>query len=127
MLRQAAQHGTHLVVGVHSDDDCEGYKRRPVATLDERCQSVAACRYVRQVIRSAPLVLTPEFLQRHSIHTVVLSPEYDTEDDMYYAAARELGLNMVVLPRTPGVSTSELIQRVLEREGTSNIPQPLPE
>jgi hypothetical protein len=32
-----------------------------------------------------------QFLLKHNIHVVALSPEYDTPDDQFYAGARELG------------------------------------
>jgi hypothetical protein len=42
-----------------------------------------------------------EFLLKHNIHVVALSPEYDTPDDQFYAGARELGM----LPYLCGLTT----------------------
>ncbi len=40
-LRQARTLGDYLLVGIHSDEEVEAHKRRPVLTLDERVRSVA--------------------------------------------------------------------------------------
>lgn len=114
MMEEALKHGTGLIVGIHSDKDCTDYKRTPVMTLYERCAAVQACRYVQKVVPAAPLVLTKEFLEEHHIHVVALSVEYDSPEDPYYAVPRELGMT-VVLPRTSGISTSELLQRALRQ------------
>lgn len=73
-----------------------------------------ACRNVHEVIANAPCNgLTEEFIKKHNIHVVAHSVEYDKPDDKYYAVPRKLGINRV-LPRTDGLSTSELIRRVKE-------------
>jgi len=66
---------------------------------------------VYKVIPNTPFPgLTAEFLRKWNIHVVCLSPEYDTPEDKYYKVPRELGITRV-LPRTDGMSTSELIAR----------------
>jgi glycerol-3-phosphate cytidylyltransferase-like family protein len=81
-------------------------------TMAERVQVVATCKGVFQVIPSAPCPGIPEeFLRKHNIHIVCLSTEYDKPDDIYYAIPRKLGITRV-LPRTEGISTSDLIKRV---------------
>eukprot|EP01089_Gocevia_fonbrunei_P000731 TRINITY_DN10716_c0_g1_i1.p1 TRINITY_DN10716_c0_g1~~TRINITY_DN10716_c0_g1_i1.p1 ORF type:complete len:415 (+),score=40.58 TRINITY_DN10716_c0_g1_i1:116-1246(+) len=112
MFENALKFGTRLYVGVCSDEDCSVYKRKPIMTLKERCDAVAACKYVTKVIPYAPTFDLPvDFLKKHDIHVVGLSEEYDKPDDQFYAGARELGIDRV-LPRTEGMSTSELIRRI---------------
>jgi len=114
MFENALQFGTRLYVGVCSDEDCTTYKRKPIMTMKERCDAVEACKYVTKIIPSAPCFDLPtEFLLKHDIHVVGLSEEYDKPDDKFYAGARELGIAKV-LPRTAGMSTSELIKRIKE-------------
>jgi glycerol-3-phosphate cytidylyltransferase-like family protein len=62
--------------------------------------------------------LSKEFLEKWNIHVVCCSPEYDKEGDHYYKVPRELGM-IRVLPRTEGVSTSDLIKRV-QKYGTES-------
>merc|ERR1712146_600925 len=117
LIEYALSHGNRLVVGVLSDEDCVGYKRKPIMTLDERCTEVRSCRWVSQAIPSAPANgLTEEFLKEHNIHVVCYGEEYDTPTDHYYAAARKMGIG-VTAPRTPGMSRSEIIRRISQADG----------
>jgi choline-phosphate cytidylyltransferase len=112
LMEYALQHGNRLIVGVLSDEACVEYKRRPIMTTEERCTEVRSCRWVSQVIPGAPAKgLTTEFLKQQNIHVVVYGEEYDTPTDHYYRAAREMGIG-VTAPRTPSMSTSEIIRRI---------------
>ena len=72
-LRQCVEvaDNVHLIVGIHSDETIESYKRAPVCTMEERVAVVAACKYVGEVLPSAPLRVTAEFMQEHGIDFVV--------------------------------------------------------
>lgn len=112
LLRQARSFGDWLVVGVLSDDVVAAYKRRPIMTLDERVAVIRACRYVDEVVPNAPDVVTAEFLEQHHISLVVHGDDIsdDVVETLYgdVAAAGKLRL----VPRTPGISTTDIIQRV---------------
>jgi cytidyltransferase-like protein len=114
LLREARRFGDRLVVGVLSDDVVAEYKRRPVATLEERVTVVRACRYVDEVIPGAPDVVTLGFLREHDLSLVVHGDDL-TEEAIatVYAEVAEAGLLRLV-PRTTGISTTELIRRVLD-------------
>ena len=114
LLREARRLGDWLVVGVLSDDTAASYKRRPIMTLAERIAVIEACRYVDEVIADAPLRVSEEFLAEHVITTVVhgddLSPE---ATEFVYGPAATAG-RLTHIPRTRGISTTQLIQRVLD-------------
>lgn len=112
VMEHALQYGNRLVVGVLTDEDCVGYKRRPIMTTEERCREVASCRFVSEVISGSPCDgLTEAFLTKHNIHVVVCGEEYNKPDDKYYAVPRKLGI-LKTAPRTDGMSTSILIKRI---------------
>eukprot|EP00012_Vannella_robusta_P005997 CAMPEP_0206196944 /NCGR_PEP_ID=MMETSP0166-20121206/8746_1 /ASSEMBLY_ACC=CAM_ASM_000260 /TAXON_ID=95228 /ORGANISM="Vannella robusta, Strain DIVA3 518/3/11/1/6" /LENGTH=211 /DNA_ID=CAMNT_0053614509 /DNA_START=871 /DNA_END=1506 /DNA_ORIENTATION=- len=112
-FKKAIKLGTRLFVGVISDEDASKYKRRPIMTTNERESAVAACKYVHKVISNAPCFgLTREFIKEHNIHVVGYSEEYNNDEDIYYKVPRAMGIARV-LPRTKGMSTSELIRRVV--------------
>ena len=116
-IMRALKYGNRLLVGVMADEDVRKYKRDPIMTLEERCAEVEALRCVYKVIPGAPCFgLTREFIDEWKIHVVLASPEYDKPDDKYYKVPKELGI-LKFMPRTDGVSTSELIQRIVKREG----------
>eukprot|EP00397_Hematodinium_sp_SG-2012_P028616 GEMP01030144.1.p1 GENE.GEMP01030144.1~~GEMP01030144.1.p1 ORF type:complete len:523 (+),score=67.69 GEMP01030144.1:135-1703(+) len=117
LFKAALKNGNRLFVGVMSDEDCKNYKRAPIMSHDERCAEVEACKHVTKVIRDAPCFgLTEEFLHHHRIHVVCCGVEYierypNPDDDPYYGVPRKLGI-VSPLPRTEGLSTSDLIRRV---------------
>ncbi len=74
----------------------------------ERLNTVASLEGVYQVIPDAPMVLDEEFLSKWDIHVVCISPEYDQENDIYYAVPRQKGI-VKVMSRLEGISTTELI------------------
>jgi glycerol-3-phosphate cytidylyltransferase len=114
LLRAARRHGDWLVVGVLSDDTVAAYKRRPIMTLDERVAVIESCRYVDEVIADAPYQLTREFLDEHAVSTVVHGDDLTAEGaESIYGPAAAAG-QLLYVPRTEGISTTELIQRVLD-------------
>ena len=114
LFQRAAELGDELIVGVHSDKDVESYKRKPNVCQEERCDTVAVCKYVSLVIPNAPLILDMEFIKKHRIDLIVCSDEYDKEDDLYYDVPRKLGI-LKVLPRTSGVSSTDLMRIIMAR------------
>mmetsp|Transcript_22042 Transcript_22042/g.53356 ORF Transcript_22042/g.53356 Transcript_22042/m.53356 type:complete len:549 (-) Transcript_22042:178-1824(-) len=117
LFRNALMFGNRLFVGVVGDKDASAYKRPPIMSHDERCAEVDACKSVTKVIQNCPCFgLTKEFLDYHQIHVVAYGEEYlerypDPDDDPYYSVPRKLGIARP-LPRTKGLSTSDLIKRI---------------
>ena len=118
LFQRAVAYGDELVVGVHSDADVATYKRPPTLCKEERYETVSVCKYVSEVICNAPLYLTEEYLDKHRIDIVVCSSEYDRPDDKYYEVPRRMGI-LKVLPRTNGISSSDILCIVMSRvQGT---------
>eukprot|EP00339_Tiarina_fusa_P001143 CAMPEP_0117011542 /NCGR_PEP_ID=MMETSP0472-20121206/9908_1 /TAXON_ID=693140 ORGANISM="Tiarina fusus, Strain LIS" /NCGR_SAMPLE_ID=MMETSP0472 /ASSEMBLY_ACC=CAM_ASM_000603 /LENGTH=562 /DNA_ID=CAMNT_0004714387 /DNA_START=282 /DNA_END=1970 /DNA_ORIENTATION=- len=117
LFQNALQYGNRLFVGVVGDKDAMAYKRPPIMSHAERCAEVQACKAVTKVIPNAPCFgLTKEFLDFHQIHVVAYGEEYlerypDPNDDPYYKVPRLMGIARP-LPRTEGLSTSDLIRRI---------------
>ena len=117
LFQNALQYGNRLFVGVVGDKDAMAYKRPPIMNHAERCAEVEACKAVTKVIENAPCFgLTEEFLDYHQIHVVAYGEEYlerypNPDDDPYYKIPRQMGIARP-LPRTQGLSTSDLIRRI---------------
>lgn len=117
LFQNALTFGNRLYVGVVGDKDANAYKRPPIMSASERCAEVEACKAVTKVIADAPCFgLTRDFLDLHQIHVVAYGEEYlerypDPKDDPYYRVPREMGIAKP-LPRTQGLSTSDLIRRI---------------
>lgn len=117
LFRNALAYGNRLFVGICGDKDCATYKRPPIMTHDERCAEVEACKSVTKIIPNAPCFgITKQFIDEHQIHVVAFGQEYldrypDPKHDPYYGYPRTIGIAKP-LPRTEGLSTSDLIRRI---------------
>ena len=88
-LRQAKSHGDFLLVGVHSDETVESYKRSPILSMDERVASVAGCRYVDEVVPNAPLKITRDWIEKHNIDLIMHGDDVAPEvEDVWYGPTR---------------------------------------
>ena len=116
-LRQcsAIADNVHLIVGIHSDATIESYKRSSICTMEERVGVVEACRYVNQVLPNAPLRVTEEFMDLHDIDFVIHGTETpEAERQAMYDLPIVRG-QYTEVPRTEGISTTELIDRIASR------------
>lgn len=114
LLREARHHGDWVVVGVLSDDTVASYKRRPIMTLAERVAVIESCRYVDEVVADAPFRVTEDFLAAHGITAVIHGNDLSPEGaESIYGPAVATG-TFVSVPRTGSISTTQLIQRVLD-------------
>ncbi len=114
MLRNARSFGDYLMVGVTPDEDAKSYKRVPIMNYEERKAVVQACKYVDEIIPE-PLHLSKEFLDEYGIDVVVHGDDMNEEAlKFFYEVPMKMGL-LKVLPYTPGISTSNIIQRIIKR------------
>jgi len=114
-LRQARALGDILVVGVHSDAEITKNKGPPVMNEEERYTAVEACKWADEVVRDAPYVTRLEDLNKYNIDFCVHGDDITTSADGSdcYAEVKNAGRYKEV-PRTQGVSTTDLVRRMLE-------------
>lgn len=114
-LRKARELGDELLVGVHSDEAVATYKRTPVLTMSERVAVVEACRYVDQTVADAPLAVSRQWVETHGIDLVAHGDDFSPDfAQRFYAYPMEAGIYRV-LPYTPTISTSEIVERIGRR------------
>lgn len=94
-----------LVVGVHSDEQCESYKPKPVIPYTERLEIVRACKYVDEVIENADLITTDKVLDRVKADFAVAGREHPDYIKTYYTVS-EARLHLI--NRTEGISSTDL-------------------
>ncbi|CAH0515221.1 unnamed protein product [Peronospora belbahrii] len=117
-FRQARSLGTYLVVGVNDDESITACKGAPpVLNNAERIASVEGCKFVDEVEPHCPYIMNEAYLQRmikkHRIDYVVHGDDpciVDGKD--VYESAQKLGKYRTI-PRTEGVSTSDILGRML--------------
>ncbi|EDV28396.1 uncharacterized protein TRIADDRAFT_19832 [Trichoplax adhaerens] len=109
----------YLLVGVCSDELTHNMKGFTVMTEKERYESLVHCRYVDEVVTGAPWLITPEFMEEHQIDFVAhddLPYQSSTSNDIY-KDIKAMG-RFVATQRTEGISTSDLITRIVRNYDT---------
>ncbi|KAH8084878.1 hypothetical protein BXZ70DRAFT_957348 [Cristinia sonorae] len=106
--------GVYLLVGVNSDQQCMEHKSKTVMSHAERCESVRHCRWVDEVVPDAPWVIDQEFLDKYKIDYVAHDedPYGSAGHDDVYAYCKSQG-KFLPTRRTPGISTSDLLARLV--------------
>ena len=121
-LRAARALGSHLTVCVVSDERVlENKGKLPIMTQVERVAVVSACQFVDEVITVSPVNATQEFMKVHDfdIYTFACGSEQERLDK--YQQCAQLPPDMVhEIDYFPGISTSELVNRVLEGAGSKS-------
>lgn len=104
----------YLIVGVCSDDMLHKFKGLTVLNESERYEAVRHCRYVDEVLRDAPWVVTDEFIEENKIDFVAHDdiPYACGNTDDIYARLKAKGL-FAATNRTEGVSTSDIVARIV--------------
>ncbi|SFE17599.1 adenylyltransferase/cytidyltransferase family protein [Nitrosomonas sp. Nm166] len=122
-LRAARALGTHLTVCVVSDERVvESKGKLPVMKQAERAAVVAACKYVDAVMTETPASVTVGFMQKNGfdIYTFACASEHERLDK--YQLCATLPAEMIQeLAYTPGISTSELVMRILDGAGSKAV------
>ncbi|KAK8139115.1 phosphoethanolamine cytidylyltransferase-like protein [Apiospora sp. TS-2023a] len=113
-MLQARQLGTELYVGVHSDEDILDNKGPTVMTLQERLAAVDACRWVTKSVSHAPYVTQLDFISHYGCKYVVHGDDItsDSSGEDCYRFVKAAG-RFKVVKRTPSISTTDLVGRML--------------
>ncbi|TKA75784.1 hypothetical protein B0A49_03291 [Cryomyces minteri] len=113
-MLQARQLGNELVVGVHSDEAILENKGPTVMTLEERCAAVDACRWATKSVPHAPYVTSLPWITHYGCQYVVHGDDItsDSSGNDCYRFVKRAG-RFKVVKRTPGISTTDLVGRML--------------
>jgi ethanolamine-phosphate cytidylyltransferase/choline-phosphate cytidylyltransferase len=103
----------HLIyVGLMADEQAEGYKRKPVLTIDERFIGVNSCKLVSKVIKNAPMPVTEDFITKHNIAAVIHADDISNKSREYwYKIPINLGIYYEI-EYSSGISTTDIIKRI---------------
>ncbi len=120
-LKRARAFGDYLVVGVHTESMARRSKRKPVLSLEERIRVVEACCYVDQVIAHKKPV-TNEWLLANKFSAKVYAVGNDRDRERFKQKILSLDAQFrIEVPYEPGISTTVIIERVLNRKDIRNL------
>ena len=103
-----------LVVGLINDKDATNYKREPIIDENNRFNMLESCKYIDSIIRNAPLIITPKFLDENYIDLVVHSfSDIDdkTQQQSFFKQIIEIG-KFQEIPYSNGLSTSSILEKI---------------
>jgi ethanolamine-phosphate cytidylyltransferase len=111
---QARRLGNELWVGIHSDEDILDNKGPTVMTLAERTAAVEACRWVTKAVPHAPYVTSLAWISHYGCKYVGHGDDItsDSTGQDCYRFVKDAG-RFKVFKRTPGISTTDLVGRML--------------
>ncbi|KAJ9247385.1 hypothetical protein DTO207G8_8084 [Paecilomyces variotii] len=113
-MLQARRLGKELFVGIHSDEAILENKGPTVMTLKERVAAVEACRWVTKAVPHAPYVTSLPWVSHYGCFYVVHGDDItsDSNGEDCYRFVKAAG-RFLVVKRTPGISTTDLVGRML--------------
>ncbi|KXL43629.1 hypothetical protein M433DRAFT_155602 [Acidomyces richmondensis BFW] len=114
VMLQARRLGNTLTVGLHSDDAITANKGPPVMNLAEREAAVNASRFSSRCVPYAPYVTSLPWITHYGCEFVVHGDDItsDASGEDCYRFVKRAG-RMKIVPRTPGISTTDLVGRML--------------
>ncbi|GHE84236.1 adenylyltransferase/cytidyltransferase family protein [Thalassotalea profundi] len=108
ILERAKLHGTHLIVGVSSDNLNMSKKQRfPIYTETDRMHIIRSLRCVDEVFVEESLELKREYIKYYNADILVMGDDWQGKFDHLNDICK-----VIYLPRTPSVSTTEIIEIV---------------
>lgn len=112
ILERARALGDRLVVGVSSDAlNVEKKGRKPIYPEEERMEIVRCLRCVDEVFLEESLELKGKYIEEHRADVLVMGDDWKGKFDHF---ARQC--DVVYLPRTQGISTTEVIAVIRKYE-----------
>lgn len=110
LLKRARSLGDRLVVGVSSDSlTVQKKQRSPVFSELERIEIISSLKCVDNVFLEESLDLKSKYIQDHEASILVMGDDWL---NVFDSIASEVGCRAVYFPRTPGISTTELMERI---------------
>ena len=114
ILKNAKEQCDYLIVGVSTDELAQSYKHKiPLVPFADRKAIVEAIKYVDRVVSQTSM---DKFAAWEDLHFDALFHGDDWKgSDMYNEVEEKLsnvGCEVVFLPHTPGISSTELIQKL---------------
>jgi glycerol-3-phosphate cytidylyltransferase len=110
ILQRARELGDALYVGLSSDELNEAKKgRRPIYHYEQRRQILESIRFVDHVFKEESLERKLDYIRQFQADVLVMGADWQGKFDFCLPVCR-----VVYLPRTPSISTTELIEVIRE-------------
>jgi len=101
-----------LIVGVSSDElNVQKKNRNPITTLNQRLYMVNSIKYVDDIFIEESLEKKAEYCDRYNAKILIMGDDHIGRFDDLITKSKSI-TNVIYLPRTPEVSSSEIISLI---------------
>ncbi|WP_394980194.1 pantoate--beta-alanine ligase [uncultured Helicobacter sp.] len=108
ILKRAREFGEYLIVGVSSDSLNFAKKNRyPIYTQTERRDIIESIKYVNYVFIEESLELKRQYCLQYKVDILVMGDDWRGKFD----SLKDI-CDVIYLPRTPSISTTQLIEKI---------------
>ena len=108
ILKRARELGDYLIVGISTDElNFSKKKKYPVYTQEERREIIESIDCVDEVFYEHSLEEKREYLKQYKANILVMGDDWKGRFDEFSDICR-----VVYLPRTPSISTTEVIEKI---------------
>ncbi|ARV51657.1 adenylyltransferase/cytidyltransferase family protein [Escherichia coli] len=108
ILKRAKEFGDLLIVGVSSDSLNFSKKQRyPIYSQEERIEIISSLKFVDHVFIEESLDLKLEYIRKYEANLLVMGDDWKGRFDWVKDECE-----VIYLPRTPSISTTEIIEIV---------------
>jgi choline-phosphate cytidylyltransferase/glycerol-3-phosphate cytidylyltransferase len=108
ILERARLHGSHLIVGVSSDElNISKKGRGPIYCEEDRKHIIRSLKCVDEVFLEESLELKAEYINYYNADILIMGDDWQGKFDHLKDICE-----VIYLPRTPSVSTTEIIEIV---------------
>ncbi len=108
ILERAKKEGDYLIVGISSDALNFSKKQRyPIYPQDQRMKIISSLRFVDEVFFEESLELKAQYIKDSNANVLVMGDDWAGKFDEMKEYC-----DVVYLPRTPSISTTEIIEVV---------------
>ena len=119
MIQKAKEHCDYLIVGVHGDDVVEEYKhRRPIINEEERRRIIEAIKGVDKAVINR-FRDKKKLWELHHFDVVFIGDDWKGTErwNRFEKELGELGVDVVYVPYTQGISTTQIREIIMKTEG----------
>ncbi len=116
ILQRAKELGDRLIVGISTDTlNFSKKDRYPVYSQEERLEIVTSIRYVDEVFFEESLEKKADYLKKYNADILVMGDDWKGKFDHFGNICK-----VIYLPRTPSISTTEVIEKIQNPYRTYN-------
>ena len=110
ILKRAKKLGTKLIVGISSDElNMVKKNRKPIYNIKQRLEIISSIKYVDEVFVEESLEKKEDYIRFYNADILVMGDDWRNKFD-------NLPCKVLYLPRTPSISTTQIIETIINSE-----------